>query len=52
MSEVTHLAQQHRQVSDVFAHAIVEHSPNGIVTIDNKGIIQSFSPKGSGVLYA
>jgi len=46
---MSNLTQQHRQVSDALAHAIVENSPNGIVTIDSTGIIQSFSPKAEEI---
>ncbi len=44
MTTTPHATRQQLQASHELVHAIVESSPNGIVTIDEEGIIQSFNP--------
>jgi len=41
---VSSTVQQDLQASHELVHAIVENSPNGIITIDEQGIIESFNP--------
>jgi len=41
---MTDATQEELEASHALVHAIVEHSPNGIITIDGQGIIQSINP--------
>jgi len=36
--------QKALQASHTLVHAIVENSPNGIISIDEQGMIESFNP--------